>query len=60
MTLRHPPASRIRLTVEVDNAKGVSFYKRNGFAVTAEVVEDGLRGFRMERALARGLTADLS
>jgi ribosomal protein S18 acetylase RimI-like enzyme len=60
LTLRHPQATRIRLTVEVDNAKGVSFYKRNGFAVTAEVVEDGLRGFRMERALAGGLTADLS
>ena len=57
---RHPEASRIRLTVEADNAKGVAFYQRNGFAVTAEVVEDGLRGFRMERALDRARRGSIS
>ena len=52
VTLCHPQASLIRLMVEAGNAKGVAFYRRNGFAVTAEVVEDGLRCLRMEKALA--------
>jgi ribosomal protein S18 acetylase RimI-like enzyme len=58
VTLRHLQASLIRLTVEADNAKGVAFYRRNGFAVTGEVVENGLRGLRMEKALAGGVAVD--
>jgi GNAT superfamily N-acetyltransferase len=57
LSLWHPQASRIRLTVEADNAKSASFYKRNSFVVTAEVVEDGLRGFRMEKALGQGVAS---
>ena len=58
MIQRHPQAGLIRLTVEADNAKGVAFYRRNGFAVTGEVVENGLRGLRMEKALAGGVEVD--
>ena len=51
---RHPETDRIRLLVEADNAKGRSFYERSGFVATGEVMEGGLRAFRMAKTLARG------
>lgn len=52
LVARHPGLTRIRLTVEVDNAKGVAFYRGQGFTFVGEVTEDALRSWRMERAIA--------
>ena len=38
---RHPAARRLRLGVEAENPKALGFYRRQGFAVTGERVEDG-------------------
>jgi len=38
---RFPSATRMRLTVEGRNVKGVSFYKRHGFVVRDETTDDG-------------------
>jgi ribosomal protein S18 acetylase RimI-like enzyme len=51
---RHPETDRIRLLVEADNVKGRAFYARNGFVAAGEVMEGGLRAFRMEKTLDRG------
>ena len=48
---RHPAARRLRLGVEAENPKALGFYRRQGFAVTGERVEDGVRSLRMEKAL---------
>ena len=48
---RHPQTSRIRLLVHADNAKGRSFYQRNGFVAVSEVLEEGLPALRMEKVL---------
>ena len=47
-----PAADVIRLEVEADNAKGVAFYRREGFGAVGEHMEDGIRHIRMEKRLA--------
>lgn len=46
-----PSAVEARLAVEAGNSKGVAFYRKNGFAVLAEVEEDGIPALRMRRNL---------
>jgi ribosomal protein S18 acetylase RimI-like enzyme len=48
----YPGATALRLLVEADNLKGVSFYRRHGFQLRAEQVEEGLTVLRMEKMLA--------
>lgn len=48
---RHPGAARMRLDVEAENGKGVSFYRRHGFTVVGEPTEEGRRKLRMEKPL---------
>jgi ribosomal protein S18 acetylase RimI-like enzyme len=48
---RHPRATRMRLIVEAENIKGVSFYRHHGFTVAGEAVEDGVNVLRLEKAL---------
>jgi len=49
---RHPQAIRVRLIVDAANAKGLAFYRRQGFVLEGEAVEDGVRVLRLERVLA--------
>ena len=48
---RHPGAEVIRLVVEADNEKGLSFYRREGFLPVGEHIEQGIRHVRMEKRL---------
>jgi ribosomal protein S18 acetylase RimI-like enzyme len=48
---RHPSSTTLRLLVEAANTKGLSFYRRHGFAVHGEEIEGGLKALRMEKAL---------
>lgn len=48
---RYPSADRLALEVEVDNAKGVAFYRREGFTETGQMSEDGVRLLLMEKTL---------
>jgi ribosomal protein S18 acetylase RimI-like enzyme len=48
----YPGATALRLSVDADNLKGVSFYRRQGFELRGERVEEGLKVLRMEKALA--------
>jgi ribosomal protein S18 acetylase RimI-like enzyme len=48
----YPGATALRLLVEADNPKGVSFYKAHGFEERGEQLEDGMKSLRMERMLA--------
>lgn len=48
---RHPQSTTVEVDVEMGNVKGVSFYRRQGFAVAGEVTEDGVALLRMEKAL---------
>jgi ribosomal protein S18 acetylase RimI-like enzyme len=48
---RHPGAARMRLNVEVENGKGVAFYRRHEFKVVGEQAEQGLCSLRMEKLL---------
>jgi ribosomal protein S18 acetylase RimI-like enzyme len=50
---RHPFATTLRVNVEADNAKGVSFYIRQGFVVVGERLEDGVRSLRMQKSIGR-------
>lgn len=50
LDLRHPTARRVRLTVEAGNARALAFYHREGFSITADAVEGGLKVLRMEKA----------
>ena len=49
---RHAPMARVRVDVEADNAKGVSFYQRRGFVVLGETAQDDLNILQMEKVLA--------
>jgi ribosomal protein S18 acetylase RimI-like enzyme len=51
---RHPACKVIRLDVEADNEKGLAFYRKQGFAVAGEKIEEGIRHLAMERRLQRG------
>ena len=49
---RHPTASRVWLTVAVDNGPAIAFYHRQGFHIVGEATEpDGHRVLRMERSM---------
>src|SRR5690348_15240722 len=47
----HPGSTALRLSVEADNVKGVSFYLAHGFENRGEHLEDGVKTLRMERIL---------
>jgi ribosomal protein S18 acetylase RimI-like enzyme len=48
----HYPACEIaRLEVEAENAKGLSFYRREGFRVVNEAVMEGINHLTMEKRL---------
>ncbi|HEX2146950.1 MAG TPA: GNAT family N-acetyltransferase [Pseudorhizobium sp.] len=46
-----PEIRRIRLDVEAENRKGMSFYRREGFRPAGEVLQAGIRHIRMEKHL---------
>ena len=48
---RHPACEVVRLEVEADNAKGLAFYRREGFEVVSEAVMEGIKHLRMEKQL---------
>ena len=48
---RHPQSTLVRLNVEAENAKGLSFYRRHGFAVVGEAIEEGVKVVAMEKPL---------
>ena len=48
----YPGATALRLSVEADNLKGVSFYRGRGFELRGEQVEEGVKVLRMEKTLA--------
>src|SRR5215469_11475476 len=48
----YPGSTALRLSVEADNLKGVSFYRTHGFQLRAEQAEEGLAVLRMEKMLA--------
>lgn len=48
----YPGSTALRLSVEADNLKGVSFYRTHGFELRGEQVEEGLKVLRMEKTLA--------
>ena len=47
----YPEATALRLSVDAENIKGVSFYRRHGFELRGEQAEDGLKVLRMEKML---------
>jgi ribosomal protein S18 acetylase RimI-like enzyme len=51
---RHQECETIRLEVEADNTKGLSFYRREGFEAVGEKSEDGLNHILMEKRLTSG------
>jgi ribosomal protein S18 acetylase RimI-like enzyme len=48
---RHAAATSVRLNVEAANAKGQAFYRKHGFNVVGETLEEGVRVLKMERAI---------
>lgn len=50
----HRACDTIRLEVEADNAKGLSFYRREGFEPVGEKTVEGIRHFEMEKHLVPG------
>jgi ribosomal protein S18 acetylase RimI-like enzyme len=48
----YPGSTALRLSVEADNIKGVSFYRRQGFQLRGDQVEEGVKVLRMEKMLA--------
>jgi ribosomal protein S18 acetylase RimI-like enzyme len=48
---RFPDAGILRLKVEADNAKGLAFYRREGFRQIAEETVEGIRHYEMEKQL---------
>lgn len=51
---RHPEASELFLEVEAENAKGIGFYRREGFEVVGERVEAGINHLQMRKPLTPG------
>jgi ribosomal protein S18 acetylase RimI-like enzyme len=49
---RHPACEVMRLEVEADNAKGIAFYRGQGFEPCGERTEEGIRHLVMERLTA--------
>ena len=53
LVARHPAAARLRLFVAAENARGVAFWRRAGFVVTSEGIEEGARVLHMEKRVGR-------
>jgi ribosomal protein S18 acetylase RimI-like enzyme len=49
---RHPGASELFLEVEAENAKGIGFYRREGFEVVGERVQAGINHLQMRKPVA--------
>ncbi len=49
---RHPAAEHVRLFVLSGNAGALAFYAKQGFVITGETAEDGIRSMRLDRPLA--------
>jgi ribosomal protein S18 acetylase RimI-like enzyme len=52
----HQNCDTLRLEVEVENTKGLSFYVREGFREVGRSVTEGIDHVRMEKKLARRST----
>jgi ribosomal protein S18 acetylase RimI-like enzyme len=52
LVARQPGCVRIVADVEPDNVKAVSFYRRQGFIVESEGSIEGMKTFRMAKALS--------
>ena len=50
---RHPDAGTLRLFTAAENPRAVAFYRREGFAVVEEGIEEGARVLHMEKHLPR-------
>ena len=48
---RYPDCDVLRLEVEADNAKGLTFYRREGFEPVGEKTVEGIRHLDMEKRL---------
>jgi ribosomal protein S18 acetylase RimI-like enzyme len=48
---RHASAAVLRLFVAADNARGLSFWRREGFVVEGEAIEEGARVLHMSKRL---------
>ena len=48
---RHPAAATLRLFVAAGNPRAVAFYRREGFVVVADGIEEGARVLHMEKYL---------
>jgi ribosomal protein S18 acetylase RimI-like enzyme len=48
LSTRHAEAQTLRLFVAAENARGVSFWRREGFIVVGEGMEEGARVLHME------------
>jgi ribosomal protein S18 acetylase RimI-like enzyme len=51
---RHSTCDVIRLEVEADNLKGLSFYRREAFQPVGERTEEGIAHIVMEKGIERG------
>ena len=49
----HPEAGTLRLFTAAENPRAVAFYRREGFAVVEEGIEEGARVLHMEKHLPR-------
>jgi ribosomal protein S18 acetylase RimI-like enzyme len=54
---RHADAALLRLFVAAENTRGVAFYRREGFDVVEEGIEEGARVLYMEKRLTPGSDA---
>ena len=52
---RHGACDVMRLEVEADNAKGLAFYRRQGFQEVGRSVTEGIDHIAMEKRLTRGV-----
>jgi ribosomal protein S18 acetylase RimI-like enzyme len=46
-----PASGKVWLIVEAQNLKGISFYRREGFRITGQAIEEGIRHFEMQKEL---------
>jgi len=50
---RHPEAATLHLFTAAENPRAVAFYRREGFTLVEEGVEEGARVLHMEKSLPR-------
>lgn len=51
LVARHPEATVLRLFVAAENSGGVAFWRREGFVVVADGIEEGARVLHMEKRI---------